>query len=204
MHVDRPTFEHSAAGDGGLICRNDGPDGRQRAVAGDDPEVIPFEALNGRVIGGAQAGGVCCERSGDGLEIRRGGRDHPQNLGGGRLLLQGLGQVGGPLLQLLEQARVGHRDRGLIRECLDDGDITGAVRASNVSRHDQDANGIIIVRERNGEYRRWPIRPMIRILVRRDGSCRIAAGGSYTVPEGRAWLAVVPRVTAPCRRAPNR
>jgi hypothetical protein len=69
-----------------------------------------------------------CVRSDDvthRLDVGRRARNHPQDLGGGRLLLEGLGQLSVPRLQLREQAHVFDRDDRLIGEGFEERDLLG-------------------------------------------------------------------------------
>src|SRR5262245_44918599 len=59
----------------------------------------------------------------DRLHVRRRAADDAQNLGGGRLLLEGLGQVAVAGLQLLEQADILDGDDRLIGKRLEELDL---------------------------------------------------------------------------------
>ncbi len=68
----------------------------------------------------------------DRLHVGRRARDHAQDLAGRGLLLQGLGEVGVPGLQLAEQPRVLDRDHGLVGERLEQRDLGGREAADLV------------------------------------------------------------------------
>ena len=66
----------------------------------------------------AQPERVGGDRVEDRLDVRRRARDHPQDLAGGRLLLERLGQIPVLRLELLEKADVLDGDDGLVGEGL--------------------------------------------------------------------------------------
>ena len=78
----------------------------------------------------AQPHGALDDDVEDGLEVRRRARDHPQDLGRGRLLLQGLGHLrwlvsADSSLQFREQADVLDGDHRLVGEGLEERDLLG-------------------------------------------------------------------------------
>ena len=75
------------------------------------------------VLGFAEARGGLADRREHLLQVGRGRCDDAQDVGGGRLLLQCLGQLGVALLQFLEQPRVLDGDDGLVREGLQQCDL---------------------------------------------------------------------------------
>ena len=93
---------------------------RQRPVSGHQPQDVPVQAEDDRIRGAADPRGVLGHRVHDRLEIGRRAGDHPQDLGGRRLLLQGLRQLAVPHLQLLEQPHVLDRDHRLVGEGLEE------------------------------------------------------------------------------------
>jgi hypothetical protein len=87
-------------------------------------EPIVTAENNASVVRLAQPGRALHHRVKHGLDIRRGSRDHAQDLARGGLLRQGLGQLGVARLELLEQAHVLDGDHGLIGEGLKEGDLS--------------------------------------------------------------------------------
>ena len=71
----------------------------------------------------AQAAGADGDRLEHRVDVRRGAADHPQDLGGGGLLLQGLGHLPVARLELLEQPRVLDGDRRLVGKGLQERDL---------------------------------------------------------------------------------
>ena len=76
------------------------------------------ETVDGCVAGPAEARRAPDHRIQDRLEIGGRGADDPQDVGGGRLLLECLGEIAVARIQLLEQAHVLQRDDGLVGEGL--------------------------------------------------------------------------------------
>ena len=86
-------------------------------------QVLPFQAEDRQDRRPAHAGGVLGHNLHDRLEIGRRARDHPQDLGRRRLLVQRLGQLAVPGLELLEQPDVLDRDDRLVGEGLQQRDL---------------------------------------------------------------------------------
>ena len=91
------------------------------------------------------------DRLEDALWIGRRGRDYAEDLGGGGLLLQRPGEVGGALLQLLEEAGVLDGDDRLIRERLEEGDLALVERPRLVASQADRADGDAISQQRRVE-----------------------------------------------------
>ena len=62
------------------------------------------------------------------LHVRGRASDHSQDVGGSRLLLERLGQIGVSRLELLEQAHVLDGDHRLVREGLEQSDLSVSER----------------------------------------------------------------------------
>ena len=101
LDVDRPPVAHNPSAYG-VATDGDGVSDRQwsaqRSMPRHQAQVLPFETEDRRIRRPAHPGGVLGDGLHDRLEIGRRARDHPQDLGRGRLLLQRLGQLGVPRL----------------------------------------------------------------------------------------------------------
>ena len=89
-----------------------------RAMMGDDAQDATVEPIEERPLRRAQPRRVLGEDLEDRLEIERRAADDLQHLAGGRLPLQGFGQIAVPRLHLGEQADVLYGDDGLIGKRL--------------------------------------------------------------------------------------
>ena len=95
-----PPLEHGASPDGPAHDRDQQPEGdMKRAVVSGQPQRPPVQVKQFCVAGSAEARGALDHRVQHGLEIRRRLTDDAQDLSGGRLLLQRLGQGAILLLQ---------------------------------------------------------------------------------------------------------
>src|SRR5207247_4292327 len=92
-------------------------------VAGDDPQEVPVEAEDERLVPLAQPDRVLGQRLEDRLEIERGPPDHLEQLAGRRLLLERDPQLAVARLQLSEEAHVLDGDDRLIGESPEEGDL---------------------------------------------------------------------------------
>src|SRR5262245_64805993 len=102
-------------------------------------EQFPIEARDGSYCCLAQAKRTLDDRLKYWLSIGWGLRDHPQDLAGGRLLLERLGEVGVLGLQLGEQPRVLDGDGRLVGEGLGQRDLAVAERSHFVPVDEDDA-----------------------------------------------------------------
>ena len=137
VYVDCVPVDNGAAGDGAAVDR---PSylalQRNRPVMGHWPDRVSIHSLDDYVVRVAETG----DAFGDGvkhrLEISGGSADDPEDLAGGGLLLEGLGEVD-------VQAGVFQGDRGLIGEGLEEGDLLGGegadLRAADDDRADRHA-----------------------------------------------------------------
>ena len=98
------------------------PEARGRELSGSGAVVrrgtvrVPVYQADGGIVVVAQARRVFRDRVEHRLNVARRARNDAQNLGGGGLLLQGLGEVTIARLQLLEQPYVLDRDHRLVGE----------------------------------------------------------------------------------------
>ena len=112
--IDHPGYEREEVADGSA------PD---RTVMGDEKEPIAVAAEDGGIPRLAQARGALGHRVEHRLDVGRRAADHPEDVGGGRLLLERDPQLGVARLQLLEQADVLDGDDGLVGEGLEQLDL---------------------------------------------------------------------------------
>src|SRR5262249_61746415 len=91
---------------------------RTRSVRHGDSKDLAVESCDAPSAGLTQPHRVLDQRLQDRLEVEGRAADDLEYLAGGRLLLQGLGQLAVAGLQLLEEAHVLDGDRGLGRERL--------------------------------------------------------------------------------------
>ena len=129
LDVHEPAIENGTprgrgAVDGHRIGTMEGGDPRLVHAAHRGHPELPAPGQEHRAEGGVTEPARVLD---DGLEDRllvgRGAGDHPQDLARRRLLLEGLGEVGVPALQLGEQARVLDGDDGLVGEGLQQADL---------------------------------------------------------------------------------
>src|SRR5215468_3668759 len=123
-HVNYPPLEEcaSSAASAGDPYRLR-PTHRNRPVVGGRLQAPRISLEEHGVVGSAEARGAGHHSVENGLEIRRRGADDFQDLGGGRLLLQRLGEITVACLQLLEEAHVLDGDDCLVREGLQQRDL---------------------------------------------------------------------------------
>ena len=115
---------HRTAVDGdGLVAP--GRKNRDRAVSRHCAERATIRAKDDGVLGVAESRGVLRNGVQHRLEVRRRTADNPEDLAGGGLLLQRLGQLSVPSLNLFEQADVLDGDHGLVGEGLDQFNLPG-------------------------------------------------------------------------------
>ena len=145
-HVDGRGVQHRATpgvaagqGQGEFAHRTD----RNRAVVGDEHEAVTIAAAHRGIERLAQAGRALDDRVEHRLDVGRRARDDPEDLAGRGLLLQGLGEVVVPRLQLPEEPDVLERDHRLVREGLQQRDLGVGERlrsapALNRDRADRD------------------------------------------------------------------
>ena len=86
--------------------------------AGRQRQHVPFDSVNGSVLGLAKPGCVLDERIENRLKIKRRTADDFQNFAGRRLLVQRFGEIAVAFLQFLEQPHVLDGDDGLVGEGL--------------------------------------------------------------------------------------
>ena len=96
---------------------------RERSRAGRAAERLAVEPEDEDVRRPAEARGCTDHRVEDRLDVRRGSRDRSQDLGGGRLLLEGLGELAVARLQVADEAGVLDGDQRLIGERLQELDV---------------------------------------------------------------------------------
>ena len=89
----------------------------------DERESVAVPAVDGGVERFAQPGRALRDGVEHGLDVGWRARDGSQDLGGGGLLLEGLGEIAVARLDLGEQAHVLDRDHGLIGEGLEQGKV---------------------------------------------------------------------------------
>src|SRR6266508_2671742 len=109
------------------------------------------------VVCAADPRGVLGDGVQDWLAVGWGAAYDPQDLAGGRLLLERLGEVAVAGFQLLEQADVLDRDHGLVGEGLQELDLlVGESTGLHAPDHD-DAERDSLSQQRRGERRPMPI-----------------------------------------------
>jgi len=141
---------HPAAVD--RIRESDGDSFHGRTVTGDDPELILLDEQQHGVRGLAEPAGRRDERIEHGLQICLGGRDHPEDLAGRRLLGQRLGEIAVARLQLSEHARVLDGDDGLVGEGLQQRDPLVGEAADHPVRDTDDADRLPAAQERHRDH----------------------------------------------------
>ncbi len=151
-HVNGPPVEDGSAVDRPPDHR-DGRRGRDGAVMGDEVREVPVSAEHGGVQRVAQASGTLRDRVEHRLDVGRRARDDAQDLGGRRLLLQGLGEVGVPGLELAEQPRVLDGDGRLIREGGDEIDLLVGERANLHPPQEDHADQLVLLQHGDGQHR---------------------------------------------------
>ena len=187
-NVERSTFEHCAAGEtaaghrcsryvrsvpigsrAALLC---GPIERLRRE-GDRNEKVALASMNHPHLGIAEASHAHDERIKHRLQVRRRRRDRAQDIGGGGLLLQRLGDLAVALLEILEEAGVFDGDDRLIGKRLKQRDLLLGVGMQPVVADDQHAERLAFAQERHGDLgalaQRLERLDGVRILLLHDG-----------------------------------
>ena len=131
VDVDRPSIDHGAAGDGAAVDRPSHPAlQRNRPVMGHWPDRVSIHSLDDYVVRVAETGGAFGDGVKHRLEISGGSADDPEDLSGGGLLLEGLGEVD-------VEAGVLDSNGCLVGEGLEEGDLLGGEGADlRASDHD--------------------------------------------------------------------
>ena len=111
--------------------------------------VEPADHTVGRIAEPHRASG---DRVEDRLDVGGRAGDDPQDLAGGRLLLEGLGQVAVLRLQLREQADVLDGDDGLVGEGRHQVDLLLGEGPDVAPPHDQGPDGFALAEERHGQH----------------------------------------------------
>ena len=124
---------------------DDGP------VVGRDPDDPFLQQLDRGVIRSAHQRRALCDGVQHRLEVRGRARDDSQDLGGGGLLLERLGQLAVARLQLGEQADVLDRDDRLVGEGLEQRDLLVGERANLLATDEDGADGRAVAEQRHGE-----------------------------------------------------
>ena len=140
------------------------------------------------VTGLAEAGGGSDDGVKDGLQIGRRARDHPQNFGRGRLLLERLGHLGMGLgeravllLQFREQPHVLDGNDGLVGEGLHEGDLRVGEEAGLLARQGNGADAAALPQHRSAQ-----LRPILTGLVEQSDAGRVLSQSAmWTVRASR-------------------
>ena len=149
-HVHRTPFEHGASANRSPDDRDDEAGGlRDRTVVRVRPQILAVEAEDGRVRGCAEAGRALDDRLQDRLEVRGRRADDPQDLGGGRLLFERLGEVGVLGLKIVDQPGVLDRNHGLVGEGGHEVDLLVAEGADLGPVHEEHADQIVLFQHRD-------------------------------------------------------
>ena len=104
------------------------------------------------------------------LDVGRRAGDDPQDLGRGRLLLQRLGHLAVPRLELREQPHVLDRDHRLVGERLQQLDLLVGERLDLGPPDGDRADGVTLAEHRDGQERREPAARCVRPADRYSGS----------------------------------
>ena len=96
--------------------------------------------------------------------------DGAQHLAGGRLLGEGVGQLGIPCLQFLEQSNILDRDNGLVGEGLQKCDLVVGKPAGFAARHSDRSN-------RLGLTKQWHHDPASELTGMRERTSRFGQPG---------------------------
>ncbi len=128
LDLNRPALEHRPAHDAPAagakgVLRDEALELGRDVARGRQPLQLAIEPVDDAGFGTAEPGRVLDERLEDGLEIERRATDDLQDFAGGGLLLQRVGQVPVPGLELLEQAHVLDGDDRLVGEGLQQLDL---------------------------------------------------------------------------------
>ncbi len=148
---DRPTSGELA----GERRRKDTPGDlqglRREVVLGHQVNQLSVEAIQAAEQPVAQPHRAAHDGVEDRLHVRRGSADDPQDLGGRRLLLQGLGQLAVPSPQLLEQPHVLDGDDRLVGEGLEQRDLLVCERDRLAPRRHDHPDGLSVTNHRHDE-----------------------------------------------------
>src|SRR5215472_14891818 len=112
-------------------------------VIGNAPEMLAIEAKDKCPLGLTEPDGVlryCIEHR---LQIESGAADYPEHLACGDLLLQRFAEVGGALVQLVEEPPVLDGDDGLIGKGFNQRDLAGGEGAHLVTVDHEYANQLV-------------------------------------------------------------
>ncbi len=159
-NVYGPPLKHTAPGDAAAHHRDQDGGSREWAMVGGPAKVIAFSRENGRVVGSAESGGVLDHSVQDGLNFRGRAADHAQDLPRRRLLLQRFAQPGVARLELPGQPRVLERDRRLVGEGLEEGDLVSGEGTDGGAQDHEGAHGPPALDQRSGEHCAQPGRPL--------------------------------------------
>jgi hypothetical protein len=159
-HVDLALLEHAEGGDGLARDRQDPPQrGGEGAVVGDQPQPLAVPPPDLSVGGAAVAGRALHHRVQHRPEIGGRAADHAQDLGGGGLLGEGVGQLPVAGLELGEEAGILDGDDRLVREGLEQGDLLVGERAHLGAPELDDPDRGALAHERRAQEGPEPERP---------------------------------------------
>ena len=114
------------------------PEFWDRSLSRSLSEDLPIQTEENSIFRITQARGVLRDSIQHGLEVCRGATDNPEDLAGGGLLFEGLGELAVALLDLVEQTDVLDGDDGLVGEGLEQGDLLVGERANlRPTQHDR-------------------------------------------------------------------
>src|SRR5947209_17937632 len=140
--MDRATFEHRHAA-GRVRSRGQGQTRkREIAVVSFGVQLITALDPDGGIAGPAEAQGARGDRIEHGPELARRPGNGAKDAGSRRLALE-------RFLGLVEEAHVLDRDRGLIRECLDELDLAIAERSRSHTAKDHLPDLLIVAKKSN-------------------------------------------------------
>ena len=140
--MDRATFEHRHAA-GRVRSRGQGQTRkREIAVVSFGVQLITALDPDGGIARPAEAHGARGDRIEHGPELARRPGNGAKDAGSRRLALE-------RFLRLVEEAHVLDRDRGLIRECLDERDLAIAERSRSHTAKDHHPDLLIVAKQRH-------------------------------------------------------
>jgi hypothetical protein len=152
-HVDHALLEHAEGGDGLAPDRQDPPQrGGERPVMGDEPHALAVPPPDLGVGRAAVAGRALHHRVEHRLEIGGRAADHAQDLRGGGLLGEAVGQLPVAALELGEEVHVLDRDDRLRRERLQEGELAVGERPRLHAADQDHPDGGPVAEERLGEH----------------------------------------------------
>ncbi len=184
LAITHRTPSHAAAG-----LHGDGPAGRH-SMSGVGPCAAtsrrnsPSKRRIVSIGRAAEARGALGHDVHHGLEVGRRAGDDPQDLGGGRLLLQGLGQLAVPGLELREQPHVLDRNDRLVGEGLEQRDLRLGEESAFLPRDDDRPIGS-------------PSRSMGTARAVRKPACTIALGSYSGSSAMSTWTTARVRIARP-------